>query len=137
MVVSCIDIAVQAISYLVHQALGIYLPVLAGSCLLLALLEQTALKAGIRESLRAALMAGLGVFWPLLLLSLIRGLLGRGVVVSGWDSAAAGGGPLPILAEPAGGFLLLGLLFAAGRWLEARAAAAHDCGVCLPASRQI
>jgi electron transport complex protein RnfE len=136
-VVSCIDIAVQAVSFSLHQALGIYLPVLAGSCLLLAMLEQTALKAGLRESVRAALVAGLGVFWPLLLLSLIRGLLGRGVVISSWDSAAASGGPLPLLAEPAGGFLLLGLLFAAGRWLEARASApAHDCGACLPESSQ-
>lgn len=121
-VVSVADILSRAWLYGWHDAVGIYLPLVATSALLLAWLEEEAMTRPLTAVMAGAAGEGLAMFWLLLGLSGARELLGHGTLLDGLNLFPAmpqsapwlelPGAPLPLLAEPAGGLLLLGLVYA-------------------------
>ena len=118
-VVSIVSVLLQVWLYEWHQRIGIYLPLVAVSSLLLAWLETEAMTEPLPLVMTGALGQGLALWWLLVLLSLVREPLGRGSLLTGLPGNSANmplfafeNGPLPLLAEPAGGLLLLGGLFA-------------------------
>jgi len=111
---ACMQLAVQAWAFELHQQLGIYLGLTALLCLVLEhqgfFVQPVPLRLR-QAGLLGALMVGLG---------LLRELIGHGTLGShlpwltgagGWVLSADGGLRLAILAP--GGFILLGLLIAA------------------------
>ena len=94
-VVSLVYIFVQFWFYAVSQQLGIYIPLIAMNCLVLAWVEEYALRNSIIESLLHTLLAGLGILAILIVIGVIREYAG-----------------LPLLKQPAGAFLVFGILVA-------------------------
>lgn len=118
-VVSIVSLLLQVWLYEWHQTIGIYLPLVAVSSLLLAWLETEAMTEPLPLVMAGALGQGLALWWLLVLLSLVREPLGQGSLLAGLPGNSAtmplfafANGPLPLLAEPPGGLLLLGALFA-------------------------
>ena len=98
-VLSLIHIGMQYWFYDVSQALGLYLPLIAVNCLILAWAEEYALRHGVMKSLFNILLAGLCVFVIVLVVGLIREYAG-----------------LPLLKQPAGTFFVFGFLIALYRF---------------------
>lgn len=114
-VVSIADILSRAWLYDWHAAVGIYLPLIATSTLLLAWLEEDAITKPLPEVISGAVGQGLALLWLLLALAVVRELLGHGSLLAGvgmLPELTLPATPLPLLKEPAGGLLLLGFVFA-------------------------
>lgn len=128
--VSVVDVLSHAWLYEWHQTVDVYLPLLVVSCLLLAWLETEAMTRPWRQLMTGALEQGLAMLMIFVLLALLRESLGQGSLLAGIDSLPGltatapllrWPAPLPLLAEPAGGLLLLGFVFAAWTWLTTNA----------------
>lgn len=98
-VLSLIHVGMQYWFYDISQALGLYLPLIAVNCLILTWAEEYALRHGVMKSLFNTLRAGLCVFVIVIVIGLIREYAG-----------------LSLLKQPAGAFLVFGLLFAMHRF---------------------
>ncbi|MGQ0657976.1 MAG: Rnf-Nqr domain containing protein [Chromatiales bacterium] len=106
------------------QALGIYVPVVAGCCLLIARAEEFAARQPVAEALLDSLGHGLGILAVLLPLAALREIIGYGSLLRDADLLwpQAGNWPgigvmaeewgLAVAAQPAGALLLLGTLLA-------------------------
>ncbi len=94
-VVSLIYILMQFWFYAVSQKLGIYIPLIAMNCLVLAWVEEYALRNGVIKTLLHTLQAGLGILAILIVIGVVREYAG-----------------LSLLKQPAGAFLVFGLLLA-------------------------
>lgn len=94
-VVSLVYILMQFWFYSISQELGIYVPLIAMNCLVLAWAEEYALRHGVIKSLLHALQAGLGILAILIVIGVVREYAG-----------------LTLLKQPAGAFLVFGLLLA-------------------------
>ena len=94
-VVSLVYILMQFWFYSISQELGIYVPLIAMNCLVLAWAEEYALRHGVIKSLLHALQAGLGILAILIMIGVVREYAG-----------------LTLLKQPAGTFLVFGLLLA-------------------------
>lgn len=94
-VISLIDVFMQYRFYEISRQLGFYLPLLAMNALVLAWAEEHALRNGIISSLSSTLKAGTAILVV--------------VTVIGATREYAG---LSLLKQPAGAFLVLGLLLA-------------------------
>jgi electron transport complex protein RnfE len=117
-----------------HDSLGIFLPLIVTNCLVLARAESFASRRGLAEAAVDALGMGLGFLLVLAALGSVREILGHGSLgadlglLFGGDAAASGLRFFPsehgwILALlPPGAFILLGLLVAAHRWTAQRRA---------------
>lgn len=109
---------------MLHEALGIYLPLLSCSLLPLLHLQTCTPDSGFSQRLLplGKLLAGYGL--AVIMLAMIReGLTYGGLFTDlGLFMAGMASTPqpslLPFAATPAGGFLLLGLLAAAATWLR-------------------
>jgi electron transport complex protein RnfE len=113
----CAELALQALSTELAAALALFLPLLILPCLALALDDQHTTLAGLRPGLIFALVAAL--------LGALRELLGHGSLfahadwllgpaASGWHWSSG----MTLLTQAAGGFILLGLIFALIRHLN-------------------
>lgn len=114
-IVTILDRFMQAWLFELHQALGIYVPLMAMNALLLVTLEETALRRPLWHSLKTAAATGSAVFMILVVAGLLRQWLGQG-------GAMMPAGGLPIMGTAAGAFLTLGCLIAAVRFLTAQSA---------------
>jgi len=94
-VVSLVYILMQFWFYAISQKLGIYIPLIAMNCLVLAWVEEYALRHGVIKSLLHTLQAGLGILTILIVIGVIREYAG-----------------LSLLKQPAGAFLVFGFLVA-------------------------
>jgi len=127
-----LNTAVQAALPALSAALGVYLPVLAGCCLVLVRAEESAWQRPVTSAIRDAGMHAVAVLVFMAIFSAVRELLGHGtlmrdlsLVVPGTDWSGLRVLPqewrLPIAAMPAGALLLFGAAlalrnrFAAGR----------------------
>lgn len=110
----------QAYVPAIHDALGIYLPLIVAYCIVLGRAEAFASKNTVKRSVADALGIGIGFTLALVLIATIREILGTGgISIFGNDLYALPGlsdNPIYIFVLPAGAFLVVGLLLALFRW---------------------
>ena len=110
--VSATEMLLKAYLPQLDKSLGFYISLVVVNCVVLSRSEQFASKNGVFMSFVDALANGLGYTVVLVFISFIREIFGKGSVF-GFDFAQyIGFSPISILAAPAGGFLVLGLLCA-------------------------
>lgn len=128
--VTLAELLMQAYAYKLQLILGIFLPLIVTNCLILARAESHAKKHSLVSSLVDALSMGLGFFWVLLLLGILREALGQGTLFTNmhilfgeqarnWQITLADSGILLALLPP-GAFMLLGFIAAFKNWIEQR-----------------
>lgn len=118
------DLVLQACAYPMRDGLGIYVPLIAGNCLLLMHLEARALVDAPGAALRGAWAVALSAAMLVIAAGTIRELAAAGQLLSdaplmGWHAPIGTLNPvkLPLLASAAGAFLVLSILIAAANRL--------------------
>jgi len=116
-----------------YSALGIYLPLIVVNCIVLGRILSVSSKENIGYSLKDALGIGLGFLLAITIIALFREVLGTGIITL-MDATSSITRyraiyklipsmnilPIPILVEPAGAFLTLGLLIPLFNYLKER-----------------
>lgn len=127
--VTTIDLALQAFVPSLAASLGLFLPLIVVNCIILGRAEAFASKNKVLPSALDGVCMGLGFTFALVLMGFFRELLGAGTVLSGLSTLlpflagvipAEGfaipffnANPMVMMILPAGGFLMLGFIFAA------------------------
>ena len=127
--VTPIDLALQAFVPSLAASLGLFLPLIVVNCIILGRAEAYASKNKVIPSALDGVCMGLGFTFALVLMGFFRELLGAGTVLSGLSTLlpflagvipAEGfaipffnANPMVMMILPAGGFLMLGFIFAA------------------------
>ena len=127
--VTMIDLALQAFVPSLAASLGLFLPLIVVNCIILGRAEAYASKNAVLPSALDGVCMGLGFTFALVLMGFFRELLGAGTVLSGLSTLlpflagvipAEGfaipffnANPMVMMILPAGGFLMLGFIFAA------------------------
>lgn len=129
---SVADLLMQAYAFALHQALGIFVPLIAANCLVLARAEAFARNNAPLPALVDGAMMGLGLLAVLLVLGALRELVGTGHLFVGMEllfGPAAAKWRLTPLADyrgfllallPPGAFFFTGLLIVLKNVLDAR-----------------
>ncbi len=115
-----------------HQALGIYLPLIVVNCIVLGRAEVYASKHPVKDAALDGLGMGVGFTLTLVLMSSIREILGAGTFF-GLPVLPPFIEPMLVFVMPPGGFAVLGALIAASVAFERRRAggkAAAQASVC-------
>lgn len=138
---TCIEWLMQIYTYSLYQSLGIFVPLIASNCLILARAESCASTQPPLVAMLDGFVMGCGFLWLLVLMGALRELLGTGALFAGFEQLLpfatawrvqlfTTDTPLLLALKPAGAFLLLGLLIAAKNLLDqrrtARAAAVEN-----------
>jgi electron transport complex protein RnfE len=114
--VTVVNLIFQANFPDLHEALGIFLPLVVVNCIILARAEAFASKNPIVSSLADALGITVGFMLALLMISFIRQILGTGSLsVFGFHFftlPVLGEHPIAMFILPPGAFLIIGLLMA-------------------------
>lgn len=113
--VTVADLLLAGLVPAVHEALGIFVPLIVVNCLILARAEAFASKQPVPRALADALGMGLGETWGLTLVAAIREMLGAGTLF-GHRVTVGGFEPLRVFSLPPGAFLTLGVLVAGLNW---------------------
>ena len=126
--VTMIDLALQAFVPSLAASLGLFLPLIVVNCIILGRAEAYASKNKVLPSALDGVCMGLGFTFALVLMGFFRELLGAGTLLSGLSTLlpflsfiTAEGFAIPGLSTnpavmmilPAGGFLMMGFIFAA------------------------
>ena len=127
--VTTIDLALQAFVPSLAASLGLFLPLIVVNCIILGRAEAYASKNKVLPSALDGVCMGLGFTFALVLMGFFRELLGAGTILSGLSTLLpflagvipAEGFAVPFLSTnpmvmmilPAGGFLMMGFIFAA------------------------
>ena len=118
--VTIANMVFQAYVPALHDALGIYLPLIVAYCVVLGRAEAFASRNTVTRSIADALGIGIGFTLALVLISSIREILGTGgISIFGNDLftlPGLGDNPVYIFILPTGAFLVVGLLLALFRW---------------------
>lgn len=140
-----VELLMQAFAWQLHQALGIYLPLIAANYLVLQRAESVASRNPVARAGADALFTGGGFLGALLLLGALRELLGNGTVfadmellfgatAAGWELQPFDGqGKFLLAILPPGAFLCAGLLLALKNLVEARRTCAGGASQPAPA----
>lgn len=124
--VTIIDLSMHAFVPGLHEALGIFVPLIVVNCIILGRAEAFASKNGVWPSVVDALGMGIGFTLNLMVLGGIRELAGSGQLL-GRPVFPEGFQPSLVMILPPGAFLTLGVLLAwmnlISRRLEVRRAA--------------
>lgn len=146
--VTIVDLLMNAWLHELHKVLGLFIPLIVVNCLILGRAESFASKNGVVASAIDGFAMGAGFTLALTVLGAVRELGGSGTVFAGaailLGPAMAplqmrlypGDGAL-VLILPAGGFIVLGLLMAAKRALDARSAARRARAPLAPATPSV
>ena len=123
---------IQAFSPELDTALGIFLPLIATNCIILARAEMFATKNPLLPSILDALGMGAGFTIALFLMGSIRELIGAGTLF-GFTITAEIISPSIIILLPPGGFFIFGILIAIANKLDKRPLAErpNGCNACL------
>ena len=131
--VTLMQLALNAYWHALHVALGIFVPLIATNCLLLARAQNYARTHSVRESVVDGLASGLGLCAALVALGALREFAAKGTLGTGIEMLFGPGAKawaihilpkaysFPLAASPVGAFLGLALLIAAKNALSARA----------------
>ena len=129
--VTIVDLAMNAWLHELHKVLGLFIPLIVVNCLILGRAESFACKNSVALSALDGLAMGLGFTFALTLMGALREIGGSGTVFSGASNLLGpafaalemrvypGDGAL-VMILPAGGFIVLGLMIAAKRAMDAR-----------------
>ena len=122
--VTCIELIIQAWLPALHDALGIFLPLIVTNCLIIGRAEAFASRQNLSYAGTDALAMGFGFTWVLVVLGTLRELIGQGTLLADaqllfgpqareWSvSLVSSDYSVLIALLPPGAFLLLGLLLA-------------------------
>jgi Na+-translocating ferredoxin:NAD+ oxidoreductase subunit E len=118
--VTIVDMGLEAISPVVHKALGAFIALIVVNCMILGRQEAFASKNSVGRSALDALGTGVGFTIALVMMGGFRELLGTGALL-GIDVLGPRFEPWVIMVLPPGGFLTLGfILLAMGWWHQVR-----------------
>lgn len=132
--VTIVDLVMNAWLHELHKVLGLFIPLIVVNCMILGRAESFASKNSVAWSALDGLAMGLGFTLALTLLGALREVAGSGTLFAGASTLLGpalgvmemrlypGEGAL-VMILPAGGFIVLGLMIAAKRALDARRAA--------------
>ncbi|GBE18999.1 MAG TPA: electron transport complex subunit RsxE [Euryarchaeota archaeon] len=115
------EITLKAFLPQIHKALGIYLPLIAVNCIVLARVQSFAARTTPKKAVADGLGMGIGYAYGILIISFIRELFGNGsIVILGRSIFSWGIPPTELLVLPPGGFIVMGLLLAVFTHIERR-----------------
>lgn len=109
--VTVIDLLIKAYIPSLSASLGLFIPLIVVNCIILGRAESFASKNEVLPSAIDGLTMGLGFTFALCILGAIREILSNGTLLGFnvmWESFE----PIVMLRQPAGGFLVLGLVVA-------------------------
>ena len=107
--VTIIDLLMAAFIPGVHEALGIYIPLIVVNCIIMGRAEAFASKSPVMLSIADALGMGAGFTLALSLISTFRELFGNGTIL-GVEVMFSAYHPALVMILPPGAFLTMGLL---------------------------
>ena len=104
--VTAVDLAMRAWFSALHAQLGVFVPLIATNCVILARAEGCAARAGAAAALRDALAHAAAIAAAFLCFGALRELVGAGTLLAGADILRGGDGKYPGVVLYHGGFLL-------------------------------
>ena len=107
--VTMVQMFMQAFLPSLYASLGMFIPLIVVNCIILARAEAFASKNSVGLSAVDGLGMGLGFTCAITLMGAIRELLGNGTVF-GLQIMPASYQPMMLLVQPAGGFIVFGLM---------------------------
>ena len=143
--VSGVELLMQAFTWQLHQALGIYLPLIAANCLVLQHAESVASRYPVTYAATQALVTGGGLLGAMLLLGALRELLGSGTLLADmnllfgaraahWELHPFNDqGKFLLAILPPGAFLFAGLLLALKNLVDSHRASSSAASEPAPA----
>ncbi len=117
--VTLIDLLMAAYVTELHEALGIFIPLIVVNCIIMGRAEAYASRSPVLLSIADALGMGIGFTLSLSLISFIRELLGSGTVL-GYNVLTSFYEPAVIMILPPGAFLTMGLLLGLFNYISRR-----------------
>jgi electron transport complex protein RnfE len=148
MVVTLVDMVMNAWMHELHKVLGLFIPLIVTNCAILGRVEAYASRQPVAASTMDGLMMGLGFTLALVILGGVREILGSGTLFASatllmgesfrWLETVL----IPeyrgflLMALPPGGFLALGFILAGKRILDRRLAA-RDRGDQILSGREV
>ena len=104
--VTCIDLLTNAMLDDLHQALGLFIPLIVTNCAVLAQAETVASRKPVGEALLTGLASGVGFLAVLATLGALREVLGHGTLFAGLPIIAGQGSAWLELKLPYDGMLV-------------------------------
>jgi len=104
--VAVVDLSFNAYLHDLYLLLGIFIPLIATNCIVLARVEAFASKNSPLDSTVDGIMMGLGLVWVLALLGALRELIGSGTLFGGIDMIFPNLSPIMVFGDDYPGFLL-------------------------------
>src|SRR6056297_2192058 len=117
--VTVVQLAMEAYTYDLYQALGIFIPLIVCNCLILGRAEAFAAKHPVGQSVLDGLGMGTGFTLALFVLGALREIFGSGELF-GIGLFGADYQPMLLMILPPGAFISMGLLLALMNRIEAR-----------------
>ena len=114
-----VDLLLAAFFPALHEALGIFIPLIVVNCIIFGRAEAFASRNTVWDSILDAIGMGLGFFLGLVLVSGIREVLGNGTFL-GYPVFGPSYNPALVMVLPPGAFLVLGALIALINWMAMR-----------------
>lgn len=109
--VTIVDMFLKAYAPEIYAALGIFIPLIVVNCLILARAEAFAYSNGVLASAVDGIGMGIGYTIAITILGIVREVLGAGAIF-GISIFGESYQPIKIFVQPAGAFILLGILIA-------------------------
>ena len=117
--VTVVQLAMEAYTYSLYKALGIFIPLIVVNCIILGRAEAFASKNPVLGSIADGLGMGIGFTLGLFVLGSVREILGSGMLL-GVPLFGSAYQPFLLMILPPGAFIALGLLLAAMNRFERR-----------------
>ena len=102
------NLAMEAFAFALHQRIALFVQIIVTNCMILARLQQVAWKQGLATTMLDAIGASAGFAAAILTLGAVREFIAHG---------------FPLAGQPAGAFIIAGLLLAVAQLVAARARA--------------